>query len=396
MATGQNRPERLLTYAMYQDELVHISGVANGQACNCICPACRRPLIAKNNANNIKAPHFAHNIGISCSTAYETALHLLAKKVFQSIKILRTPDYHYDYKNQNEDSLFRKGEKVSFDTVELEQRRTTNSGSIVVDAIGYINKKELLVEFAVSHFADDVKRQKLKLLNQPCIEVDLSEHSLDEDLLKKFFLSKSACIYWLLNPRLDKDYQHLLAQKRRNLAELREKLRREEEERRRSIEDNVKESESRLHLLKADKGKKLFSSKSDQFYHCPILQERRQRLIDGSYYQQHEIIRRILNGERWNGVFYGRFDSGRSIFLSGKRIQILGPFHEHDKENEFQRSVGKALYAGLHRISEQLIDTDAGVCSNCAHCSEMLFVDGINYSVCNYHNSRPVQNSGNK
>ena len=72
-----------LTYALNPEgNLVHIDSVPNGNDCGCICPACKKPLQAKN-AGRIKKHHFAHQSGVDCPTAVETALHLLAKEKIQ-------------------------------------------------------------------------------------------------------------------------------------------------------------------------------------------------------------------------------------------------------------------------------------------------------------------------
>lgn len=75
-----------LTYALdspsSEGKLVNIDEVENGNACNCFCPACHEPLIAKNNGE-IREHHFAHKSGTECEHAYESMLHLYAKEAIQ-------------------------------------------------------------------------------------------------------------------------------------------------------------------------------------------------------------------------------------------------------------------------------------------------------------------------
>ena len=72
-----------LKYALNIDgNLVHIDNVPNGNGCGCVCPACKKPLQARN-AGLIREHHFAHQAGVDCPTAYETSLHLLAKEKIQ-------------------------------------------------------------------------------------------------------------------------------------------------------------------------------------------------------------------------------------------------------------------------------------------------------------------------
>lgn len=74
---------KYLKYALNtKGELVHIDSVPNGNDCGCICPACKKPLQAKNKGTH-RTHHFAHQSGVNCPTAYESSLHLLAKKKIQ-------------------------------------------------------------------------------------------------------------------------------------------------------------------------------------------------------------------------------------------------------------------------------------------------------------------------
>lgn len=69
-----------LTYAIDKEgRLVNVDDVPTGVYCNCICPACKEPLVAKNNGTK-KMHHFTHLTGSECDYAYESMLHLIAKE----------------------------------------------------------------------------------------------------------------------------------------------------------------------------------------------------------------------------------------------------------------------------------------------------------------------------
>lgn len=52
---------KYLKYALNaKGELVHIDSVSNGNDCGCVCPACKKPLQAKNNGT-----HRTHHLPIS-------------------------------------------------------------------------------------------------------------------------------------------------------------------------------------------------------------------------------------------------------------------------------------------------------------------------------------------
>jgi len=62
--------------------------VENGKACGCVCPACKKPLVAKQNA---KTPHFAHAQDENCSRGLETAVHLAVKQIIAEKMEVRLP-----------------------------------------------------------------------------------------------------------------------------------------------------------------------------------------------------------------------------------------------------------------------------------------------------------------
>ncbi len=69
-----------LTYALNEiGQLVNVNNVPVGNKCGCFCPACKEPLIAKNQGIK-RLHHFAHKSGTECGHAIESMLHILAKE----------------------------------------------------------------------------------------------------------------------------------------------------------------------------------------------------------------------------------------------------------------------------------------------------------------------------
>jgi uncharacterized protein YbaR (Trm112 family) len=67
-----------LTYALDSEgKLVNIKQAESCIKCNCICPACKKPLVAKKGKE--REHHFAHSSGENCEDAYETMLRPLFK-----------------------------------------------------------------------------------------------------------------------------------------------------------------------------------------------------------------------------------------------------------------------------------------------------------------------------
>jgi competence CoiA-like predicted nuclease len=82
--------ENLLKLAFRNNEIVSIEEVASGISCNCFCPQCNQPLVAKNQGKR-KAYHFAHIANYKCQGAVESAIHFLAKKILFEKKVLFIP-----------------------------------------------------------------------------------------------------------------------------------------------------------------------------------------------------------------------------------------------------------------------------------------------------------------
>ena len=79
----------LLPYALKDNRLVSIHQVESGIRCDCTCPGCRLPVIAKK--GKVKVHHFAHTKGGICNGALETALHMKAKTFLKAAKSFTFP-----------------------------------------------------------------------------------------------------------------------------------------------------------------------------------------------------------------------------------------------------------------------------------------------------------------
>ena len=81
-----------MIYALKDGEIVSIDDVEKGLKCNCVCPACGEPLVAKKGEHMMK--HFAHHSGHSCEYGYETSLHLAAKDILLNNSSEKTWKYN--------------------------------------------------------------------------------------------------------------------------------------------------------------------------------------------------------------------------------------------------------------------------------------------------------------
>ncbi len=211
-----------INYALKDDKIVSILDIPleeRGLKCNCTCPVCHEKLSAKLGAKN--QHHFAHAPNSNCDPNYatQTALHLLAKEIIEEEKAMKFPPYFIDFSETNiyktlsfEDTIRFKqkftepyeiieSKKVIFDSVFSENKLS----SITPDIIGTVNNKHCLIEIAVTHFVDEEKEAKVRDLNLPMIEINLSnciKNPLSIQDLKNKIIFDIDCKKWIFNPRI--------------------------------------------------------------------------------------------------------------------------------------------------------------------------------------------------
>ncbi|WP_337070285.1 competence protein CoiA family protein [Pontibacter sp. 13R65] len=367
--------ERLLKYGLLGGELKHILNVETGLACNCVCPNCHHPLVAKNGLGNKKVPHFAHYSGKECDGAFETTLHLLAKAILLKTKQIYLPNYHHDYRHDNSASLFKTGRCVTFDEVVLEKTVGYGADLIIADAIGIKDGKKVLIEFANTHFVDLNKLEKLRRLGLPCIEVSLAGQDLDEAELIAFLGSDTRLKYWLHNPRLDsvylKDQERLKAKE-----ELLKKQKLEEEEKRKKGIIN------KHYAYKASKNYSILSVQNGNVRGCPLRISSLDALDEG--FRRHNILKRIMDGEYWNGEFYSYPPNGKCIYIDGEKIYVYPPRTEAENLSEQAMRLNNFLFAGLKQIKKLWGQSAVGRCRGCKHAVDTYRIEDKRYQVCEY------------
>jgi len=80
-----------LPYGLSSDgRLVSVDAVVRGLKCECVCPGCKRPLVARK--GEIIRAHFAHQANAACATGFESMVHLLAKDVIEKRRGVLIPE----------------------------------------------------------------------------------------------------------------------------------------------------------------------------------------------------------------------------------------------------------------------------------------------------------------
>lgn len=186
-----------IIYALKDDKLVSINDVEAGLDCGCVCPSCHQPLVAKK--GNIKVHHFAHYSKTSCEHAYESSLHLLAKKIFEDVGSIVLPRIMFG----NYGAICVEEEKcINVKNVEIEKSINDIKPDIIVkDEEG--NKYS--IEIFVTHKVDDEKLEKIKREKINTIEYDLSKINklLTYEELKDILLYDQNIRKWIYHTKIE-------------------------------------------------------------------------------------------------------------------------------------------------------------------------------------------------
>lgn len=195
--------------------MVDVTQVPRGLACDCRCPGCGDPLLAKKGEVNVQ--HFAHHSGAECATGAETALHLAAKQLVADSRWIRLPSLEVAVTRDDPEcgrfdarKTFGSDEAWHFDEVSLEM----TIGAVRPDAVGFVDTTGHGIEIRVTHAVDADKQTYLKGLGLPFIEVNLAAltgQAVTFDTLVGEVLEAVDNKKWLFHPRRAEWEAQLLA-----------------------------------------------------------------------------------------------------------------------------------------------------------------------------------------
>lgn len=195
-----------LPYALRDTKLVHISEAERGLACDCICPSCQSPLIARK--GNVRQHHFAHYSSVNCEYGLETALHLAAKEQLARSRQITLPSVRVTFSTSHPVVELSPVRTFEIDRVELEHRLD----AIIPDVVLFMRDKLLLLEIVVTHPVDGEKLSKIRRLGLSTVEVDLCDMSRDfsPPELAEILVNRVDRKRWLYNLLVDNTYSQLL------------------------------------------------------------------------------------------------------------------------------------------------------------------------------------------
>ncbi len=193
-------------------QFVDVSDVDRGRKCDCICPSCKTPLIARQ--GEVNEWHFAHvSKGVSddtkneCEYSFWVSVALMSKQVMANASSIMLPSLTM-YTIEGAEVKVTEQQEVSIDDVEIEQKIHQFSADAILSVGDYI----IAILFSAPHRPLDCITEEL-IANDKIgvLEVSLFEayHWLFKSnnqgkytqSLKQNILSNSDCKRWLFHPR---------------------------------------------------------------------------------------------------------------------------------------------------------------------------------------------------
>lgn len=207
-----------IPFGLRGEDFLHISEVDRGRDCNCICPECKKPLVARK--GRIREAHFAHSASNSaefCGGGLETALHKYAKRIIDDARYLQLPGFvarlPFGYVGA---AAVIAPKRIEFSRVTTEEQMIF--GRRKVDVVGYWPEGRVLIEIHVTHRVRGKKLTEVRQSDEYMLEIDVPRNMLFSSAshgvgsLREFILDGLENKRWIHHPEGEK---------------IREKLRRE-------------------------------------------------------------------------------------------------------------------------------------------------------------------------
>lgn len=201
-----------LTYALTEDgQTVHISEVARGLACGCVCPACGDKLIARKGDET--EHHFAHSGGDDCRYGFTSSLYAAFHRFLSRQGWIMLPPYTRNRsitEGGRGDHVITKRAKVRIDSMELTRKASAGITGIAI----YCKSRPMILRIKTDYTAGSnaKKTAQLKAAGLPAAEIDLSrEDFIDDEAISVLMTTAPRQFYWLYNARAEETWEKLLS-----------------------------------------------------------------------------------------------------------------------------------------------------------------------------------------
>ena len=189
-----------LPYGVKNGKLIHVSLVESGKKCGCTSPLDEgTPLVARKGEKNRE--HFATRSSCVPGAAYETVFHRLAKEVLSDTRSLLVPSIELALENR---VLTLQLARV-VENAEVGSERRIRDSAFTADSVLALSvqgaRRELIVEWVVTHPCEQEKIEFLRARRVPSIEIEvgLAAESLSPERVGKWMLFE-APRKWIWHP----------------------------------------------------------------------------------------------------------------------------------------------------------------------------------------------------
>jgi len=195
--------------------LVSPDEVPRGAACNCLCPGCDRPVIARQGTE--REWHFAHAKGDACQQGYEVSVHEIAKQIIRQRCELLLPalDVAVSANDSFGQHIEERTHVLDARMVHLDECKTSQKrDEVTADVIGRIRDREILVEITVFHRLMPEKHDRLVSTRISSLQIDLSEFKVTQATRAKIetaIFDNARNRHWLYHPRMNEAHREAQA-----------------------------------------------------------------------------------------------------------------------------------------------------------------------------------------
>jgi hypothetical protein len=179
-------------------KMLHVSKVPSGLKCECRCPSCKAPLIARHAKGSTRASHFAHRGNSGCRHAFETMLHKVAKQIIADNGWIMLPPA--TLRDREPPVELKPASKFIAGSVELEKMKGDIKPDVVMEKRAQGKTHELLVEIQVHHKCEPKKLAYIRENELASVEIDLSgikEIRSEQEIIRQVLMG--APREWLFN-----------------------------------------------------------------------------------------------------------------------------------------------------------------------------------------------------
>ena len=168
-----------------EGRMVHVDSVPRGLRCDCTCPNCHEPLLARHGEKNEHGfAHHSDTRGANLNICYMVILYKLAEQIIQTKKKIYAPSYYGIFPEKEIDFVDVKVDSCyEMDDKQPDVIATTADGT------------QYLIEYTFDYKVQHKQAINYKNLNSP--EIDLSRQNLET--VERFLLESNTDRKWLNN-----------------------------------------------------------------------------------------------------------------------------------------------------------------------------------------------------